>query len=302
MSDNIPFKLEAQIIKRVPVKALLRFRSVSKQWKSLIDSPDFAADYCVRQSQPHRLLIRYFYKYDSASYVDDNENKYVSVADDDTYHQHQFPSTTLPKSVNSFTCITIVGSSHGLFCFYGYDGNQPFSYGYRDTESFMVVLWNPWIRKSVDVPVPNVLCKQYGTILGFGVSPQTPKDPKIVKINSLFTSDIDTPVHIPWRVEVFTLSSGTWKSPSNNLPCRNSIIFHWSQVALDGVIYWHAFETINANVCGFMKNGEPIVDHGSDALYAYDPYSERIKDLGIVGQRFTFSVKSYMETLLSTPT
>ncbi|MFS7988026.1 putative F-box domain-containing protein [Helianthus anomalus] len=40
MSDNVPFELQVEIIKRVPVKSLVQFRSVSKQWKSLIDSSE----------------------------------------------------------------------------------------------------------------------------------------------------------------------------------------------------------------------------------------------------------------------
>nr|GEU69368.1 hypothetical protein [Tanacetum cinerariifolium] len=59
MSDNIPpYEIQLEIIKRVPeFKSLIRFRSVSKQWMSFIDSPEFIAFYGVRQSQPHRLLL-----------------------------------------------------------------------------------------------------------------------------------------------------------------------------------------------------------------------------------------------------
>nr|XP_043632970.1 putative F-box protein At3g16590 [Erigeron canadensis] len=356
MSDNIPLELQVELIKRVHVKSLLQFRSVSKEWKSIIDSPDFGDDYCLRHSQP-RLLIRYL-PYDTFIC---NNYKYVLIAadDDDTFHQRQFLTAALPESVNDSR---MVGCSHGLVCFYGFDASD---------RSPMAVVWNPWIRKSVDVPVPNVLFVPYETILGFGVSPQT-KDPKIVKIISSIHPKADTSVPTPWRVEVFTLSSGTWKTPSNNLPFRNSIRFRWGQVALDGVIYWLAFEWIKVDdglqlhnlimsfdlssegfqevrlpdnlacrniydlsiskrmesivvvektrntfvvwmmgqgvtksftklfnvitrgssfciVSEFMKNGEPIVDHGSDALFAYDLYSERIKYLGIAGQSRRFS-------------
>ena len=41
MFDNIPFDIQADIIKNLPIKSLIRFRLVSKQWKSLIHSSKF---------------------------------------------------------------------------------------------------------------------------------------------------------------------------------------------------------------------------------------------------------------------
>ncbi|GJX46293.1 probable LRR receptor-like serine/threonine-protein kinase isoform X2 [Tanacetum coccineum] len=63
MSDFIPFDIQKEIIKRVPdVESLIRFRSVSKSWKSFINSPQFIAGYDVRLSQPHRLILRSRFK------------------------------------------------------------------------------------------------------------------------------------------------------------------------------------------------------------------------------------------------
>ncbi|MFS8020210.1 putative F-box domain-containing protein [Helianthus anomalus] len=45
MSDNIPFEIQVEIIKKLRVKSLIQFRSVSKAWKSLIDSSDFITHY-----------------------------------------------------------------------------------------------------------------------------------------------------------------------------------------------------------------------------------------------------------------
>nr|GFB36627.1 hypothetical protein [Tanacetum cinerariifolium] len=60
MSDNVPFDMQMEIIKRVSdVKSLIRFRAVSKPWKSFIDSSEFITCYGARRSQPHHLLLRY---------------------------------------------------------------------------------------------------------------------------------------------------------------------------------------------------------------------------------------------------
>nr|GFB85792.1 hypothetical protein [Tanacetum cinerariifolium] len=81
MSDNIPFDMQMEIFKRVSdVKSLIRFRSVSKQWKCFVDSSKFIACYGARRSQPHHLLLRY---------KEANEVKYVSFLDDVTFTQQQ---------------------------------------------------------------------------------------------------------------------------------------------------------------------------------------------------------------------
>ncbi|GJU54645.1 reverse transcriptase domain-containing protein [Tanacetum coccineum] len=84
MSNNIPFDIQMEIIKRVSdVKSLIRFTSVLKPWKSFIDSPEFIAFYRVRLSQPHRLLLRY------ENNVKPREFKHISSVDDVTFPQQQ---------------------------------------------------------------------------------------------------------------------------------------------------------------------------------------------------------------------
>ncbi|KAM0045019.1 putative F-box domain-containing protein [Helianthus debilis subsp. tardiflorus] len=59
MSADIPFEIQEEIIKRVvPVKSLIQFRSVSKQWKSLIDSSEFITRHSLHPAKPHHLLLR----------------------------------------------------------------------------------------------------------------------------------------------------------------------------------------------------------------------------------------------------
>ncbi|KAJ8549340.1 hypothetical protein K7X08_033047 [Anisodus acutangulus] len=46
-NNNCIFQVEilCYILSRLPVKTLLRFRSVCKQWRKLISKPDFIADH-----------------------------------------------------------------------------------------------------------------------------------------------------------------------------------------------------------------------------------------------------------------
>ncbi|KAF5777464.1 putative F-box domain-containing protein [Helianthus annuus] len=82
MSDNIPFEIQSEIIKRLPVKSLIQFRTVSKPWKSLIDSSPFINKYSSQHTHTQRLLITYDDPVDSAT-------TYVSIADDDTFPQQK---------------------------------------------------------------------------------------------------------------------------------------------------------------------------------------------------------------------
>ncbi|KAM0016961.1 putative F-box domain-containing protein [Helianthus debilis subsp. tardiflorus] len=201
MSDNVPFELQVEIIKRVPIKSLLQFRSVSKQWKSLIDSSEFITHHTLKQSQLHHLLVRYTKR---------SEIKYISIVDDDSFPRHKFSPTVSPTA-KLLTHPRMIASSHGLVCLCG------FAY---DLKKHLIVLWNPSIRKSVEIELPNKL-----NALGFGVCPKT-MDPKIVRITRRTNA------------QVYTLSSGAWRRVSMNLRVPPGFTFCSYQVVIDGIIYW----------------------------------------------------------------
>ncbi|MFS8025846.1 putative F-box domain-containing protein [Helianthus anomalus] len=59
MSDNISYELQVEIMNRLPVKSLIQCRSVSKTWKSLIDSSDFVVEYSHQRTKMQHLYVRY---------------------------------------------------------------------------------------------------------------------------------------------------------------------------------------------------------------------------------------------------
>ncbi|KAF5764814.1 putative F-box domain-containing protein [Helianthus annuus] len=263
MSDNIPFEIQLEIMKRLPVKSLIQFRSVSKTWKSLIGSSRFITEYSSQQQHllvrysdsvesiihtksPNRsLLTRLFRRSTARVPVPLFEHKYVSVVDDD-HHQHKVSMTHVPVSVKMLIYPRLISISHGLVCLYS-------------PSTHVAYLWNISIRKIAAVVVPasaNEWGEEYQTALGFGVCRET-SDPKIVKIryvDPLLSSELMTAhltgIRIPIdpissQVEVFTLSTGAWRSPYGvNLP-RNSISFYLrDELVIDGVFYWLATEWI----------------------------------------------------------
>ncbi|GJR70546.1 putative F-box domain-containing protein [Tanacetum coccineum] len=230
MSDNIPFEIQVEIIKNFPIISLIRFRSVSKPWRSLIDSFEFISDYNVRhtQSQQH-LFVSYF---DS----DANERKHVSIVDDDVFPKNKFPLIP-PMSVQLFKYEKIVGCAQGLFCLYDCILNA------HDTAS----IWNPYIRKSIDINIPVVNLPYMSDrspldiFYGFGVCPIT-SDPKIIKITYFYREDHGDYINdCTWQVDVFELSTGDWSSGVIDWPCGNCRLSS-DQVDTVGFIHWIAVQ------------------------------------------------------------
>ncbi|XP_071727251.1 F-box/kelch-repeat protein At3g06240-like [Rutidosis leptorrhynchoides] len=223
MSDHIPFEIQTEIMKRFPVKSLMRFRSVSKPWKSLIDSSGFASDYSLRHTQRYLFI----------AYKDPHEiDRYVSIVDDDTFPDI-FPEkisdmfAILPDSIKQNRA-TLVGSSQGLLCFCG---------------SFCAIICNPSIGKSKSVefttPAVDVIFSE--RFFGFGICPNT-NDPTLVKItfpHTLFEPRI-------WTIVVFSFKTGSVRSCSfsnlNNLLCKSLELSSLSE-CVDGFIYWCACNT-----------------------------------------------------------
>ncbi|KAF5762108.1 putative F-box domain-containing protein [Helianthus annuus] len=270
MSDNIPIELQEEIMKRLPVKSLIQFRSVSKSWKSLIDSSHFIADYNGGQPQLQLQEQHLFVRYQNKVGIND-ERKYDSIVDDDSF-PHRRVSFTLPRCVKMLIDSENVGSSHGLMCLY----SRYFEvFGVRRD---VAVVWNVLIGKAVAVAVPNVgdaSSHMYATALGFGVCPET-FDPKIVKINYVnpyrWDGDIESITSIPHQVEVFTLSTGTWRSPyggSSNLPRKSIQFSDFYSIVIDGVLYSVATDRIKTDAG----------TESSNLIVSFDLTSEEFKEI-----------------------
>ncbi|XP_076949431.1 F-box protein At5g18160-like [Bidens hawaiensis] len=199
MSDYyyVPFEIQSEILKFRPVKSLIRFRSVSKTWKSLIDGSEFITRHSSNSSSKHQLILSCEYS------VDFKKQTHVLIADDDdaTFPHHRV-FLTVPVLVNRLRAPMLLNSSHGLFCFYGM---------YTNT---MAVVCNLSIRKAVAVLVPFERAdgKEYRNIVGFGVCPQT-IDPKIINI-----ARTRLPINgtIPWQVQVSVNGFLYWLAADND--------------------------------------------------------------------------------------
>ncbi|GKA23629.1 putative F-box domain-containing protein [Tanacetum coccineum] len=146
----------------------------------------------------------------------------------------------------------------------------------------MAIIWNPTIRKSVDVVVPNVLHVRFNeTIIGFGVCPRT-LDPMLVKIYTESGSPHKIKINTTWLVKVLRLSSGILKSLSIGLPRRN-IAVRENQVVLDRFIYWSVFDRFS----------------GCHLILSFDMISEEFLEIRLPDSLLRVNVDSNTATGLS---
>ncbi|XP_071740405.1 putative F-box protein At1g32420 [Rutidosis leptorrhynchoides] len=251
MAVDIPLVIQNEILCRLPIKSLIRFTSVSKQWKSFIHSSEFNFNFMVRQAH-RKCLITAVDDVDveNVDVVDDNFRKQclsgeerwpgcLIVDDDDTFPKRKV-CLTYPRSLNQLknTYLEFHGSSLGLLCF---------SANHIDEDDTFIrcVIWNPSIRKSIAIETPY-----YPNVkIAFGVCPKS-LDPKIVKINMF-----DVPYGLSydeqrrvWRVEVFTLNSRVWRSPFVKIPSKWFDINFYEQtppLVINGFIYWLRYASIH---------------------------------------------------------
>nr|GEV62101.1 hypothetical protein [Tanacetum cinerariifolium] len=131
----------------------------------------------------------------------------------------------------------------------------------------MVVIWNPSIRKSVGIVLPP-LHNSSLTTLGFGVCPST-FDPTIIMMSySYWNFDTDN-----WQVNVFSLSSKTWKMiPSSNVPRGSVRITSSTQVATNRFVFWVACHMICAN--------NRLSEHRS-LILSFDLITQEFKEINL---------------------
>ncbi|XP_071694554.1 putative F-box protein At3g16210 [Rutidosis leptorrhynchoides] len=242
MFDYVPIEILIEIIKKLPIKPLIQFRTVSKSWNSLIDSSEFIANYHLNNDQlQHRVLVRYADSLTYNHYPNDEDVKYVSVVDDDSFPQHKFP-IIVPSCARQQLGKnpSIMGSSQGVLCLcVNFDDLHYWNINMSDREKTFV-LWNPCIQKSsVSIVVPgHDDWRTFRSVIGFGVCPRT-SVPKLVKIT--FISCLQYIENHTTQVEIYSLSSGSWRSFSMNVPSK-SIELERNHVCVDKCIYWYAFD------------------------------------------------------------
>ncbi|KAI8000265.1 F-box protein CPR1 [Camellia lanceoleosa] len=183
MMSNLPMTLITDILSRLAVKPLLRFRCVSKPWCALIDDPDFIRlhlNRSIKTKSNLSLILRDCY----ISSVNFNSLDNVIELD----HPLKCPEFGTE----------VLGSCDGLICLYN---------GEED-----VCIWNPSTRKHRNLPSTPIEFPDYFTscqyiIYGFGYDSLT-DDYKLVRMIQFYGDDWDS---FDSEVKVYSLKSNSWR-------------------------------------------------------------------------------------------
>ncbi|CAL9216051.1 unnamed protein product [Arabidopsis halleri] len=219
--ELLPHDVCEQILERLPVKSLLRFKCVSKQWRSTIESRRFKETQLIRrQSQDPDVLL-------------------VSVADNSVANPNieALKSLVVGSSVSvkiptpwENTLYQVCSSScDGLVCLYDVDNSSivvnPTTRWHRTfpLSSYQLLTFNTWkTNMATGSPFPQ---------LGFGKD----KFRCIYKPVWLYNS-LELGLENATTCEVFDFSTNTWRFVVPSSPYR--ILFSQDPIYFDGSLHW----------------------------------------------------------------
>lgn len=231
MSDHLPTEIIIEILTRLPVKSLLRFTLVCKLWYSIIRNPNFITTHLNRfaKTTTNQLLLRFYTN-------NDRKEHYLLLPDDkkfdENYVELDFPFNS---TIGYFR---IVGSCNGLICLCD-------DY-FQDAEN--VILWNPCLRKSVTLALPEKPQNPYMCVIGFGFD-LSKNVFKVVRI--IYEKECLNQLRVPPNVEVYEQGGGEWRGIGCAPPQYFIVEFMWSQVFVHDAVHWVAY---NPSVAGGFHN------------------------------------------------
>lgn len=259
--ENLLPEIIFEILSRLPVKSLLRFRCVSKSWRSLISQPEFVKAHLSRASMNpdythHRLLLKCFSRPD---YALKSCSLYTVLQE----HNDTAVDLDYPLRASNSCALRIYGLCNGLVCI----GIER-----------IVFLWNPSTGKSKRLPIVERGTR--GMSYGFGYEKSTDDYMVVGFFPSAGTGGFNV------EVMMYTLKTNSWRSivdfPPNCLPPV------WKGICVNGALHWIASRESNEIIASVHLAKETF---GEVLLPdCRDVYFESVLDvvsgcLGVVGEK-----------------
>ncbi|KAK9139493.1 hypothetical protein Scep_009174 [Stephania cephalantha] len=206
-----------EILVRLPVKSLVRFKSVCKAWRAMITDHDFTEMHLHHQLQLNQQLnILFTYS--------DKIHRMVIKSTDSTVQCDDIALKELEHS--NYPYPRFWGYCNGLVCL--------------ETDTFELALWNPgtqFCRRLRYRPIYyhnfDSISSAFATAYGFGYDGQI-KDYKMVAINPVDVVNLRG--HCV--VDVLTLGDNSWRRIAF-INLSSSSLQYQSGKFIKGIIYWN---------------------------------------------------------------
>ncbi|CAI9105959.1 OLC1v1004996C1 [Oldenlandia corymbosa var. corymbosa] len=239
--SKIPEELLIEILIRVPIKFLVRLTQLSKSWYALITSHGFIFTHVSKlqadgSDRSSRWLLRFGAKCVGTYLLCSDD--YFDLKSSDMLHPYptfdgyysadaedDFPAKIEVPLTRPHHDYRIVGSCNGLHCF----SNNQFGESAKP-----IVVWNPSIEKSVELPLPSIHPDSDRSLVGFGCD-LLGLDYKVVRIVIPEEGNV-----APAQTEVYSLVSKGWKVVASVPNCQ--VIKTYSPVLVNGVLHWLTHE------------------------------------------------------------
>ncbi|KAL3833497.1 hypothetical protein ACJIZ3_008233 [Penstemon smallii] len=229
---ELPNDVMIQILMRLPVKSIVRFRSVSKHWCALLKSHSFANTHLCSQWRKNVLLVRRCLpppgNDDVLSFHDPDSPELAEVS----------PNLSIPflKGIKrrynqpyQIEGVFLLGPCDGIVCIYHDD---------------FIMLCNPALREFKRLPLCPFACPQgcYFDIQGHGFGNICTNDFKVVLLQDVDPDENYYDVHI--MVNLYSSSTNSWKqidggeSDATQLGYVSTLPY--TQVFFNGACHWPA--------------------------------------------------------------
>ncbi|XP_059670635.1 F-box/kelch-repeat protein At3g23880-like [Cornus florida] len=226
-----------EILSRLPLKSLFRFRCVCNDWYTLIKASYFIAK--NQQKNNIRLLVHH-YDYKILRYC-------VGIFPDETLGKTSPVYFNLDELGIQNYPDCLIGPINGIYCVYG---------RYEDH----MCLWNPATNEFRHIPLPRPDLPSYiadfNNIFGFGLDVMT-NHYKVIWIRQFWDDDIDCP-YDPETISVYNLCTNSWRLFDYYFDTMRSIRnSSGNDTYINGVYYWLTDSSYNDfRILAFDLNNE----------------------------------------------
>ena len=220
--DVLPEDVLMQILVRLPVKCLFRFKYVSKSWCSLIKSPRFTHLHVTRAKngdQEGVILVKRFIK--------DERKIVLSLHSKDESLSLQVVAPDFEVPYSTYLNMILVGTCHGIICL-------------KSNKSGGIYLCNPATREFLALPDRPFRCPQgYFCLvgeMGFGFDAIS-DDFKIITFTGISPKEYNYDLN-SCKVEIYSLSTNSWRELDPDVTLPEWVYNPRFSVLFNGCFHW----------------------------------------------------------------